>query len=100
MNFEILPGSATVPTPIEATPSSTPSATPIPGAPAGVLAGPCTEEGLWNCVDGFSFQRCASGAWSVVQPIASGTKCTKGKTMDFQMVPVHSFMHRSHRIVV
>jgi len=34
------------------------------------------QEGDWNCISpGNSFQRCASGVWSVVQYVAAGTEC-------------------------
>jgi hypothetical protein len=102
MNFEILHGTAPVPTPIGGGPG--PVETPVPGttpgSPAGSLAGVCDNEGEWNCIDGSAFQRCASGAWSMALPVAAGTKCTKGRTMDFQMIPTHSFMHRKRRVVV
>ncbi|RKF60304.1 hypothetical protein OnM2_052057 [Erysiphe neolycopersici] len=35
----------------------------------------CSNEGAWNCIDGNSYQRCASGTWSVIMPLAAGTKC-------------------------
>lgn len=36
------------------------------------------DEGNWNCIGGNSFQRCASGRWSVVQSVAAGTQCETG----------------------
>jgi hypothetical protein len=61
---------------------------PVPTGGAGTDAGsgsgsgsanahgtPCTDEGAWNCINGTSFQRCASGSWSAVQPVAAGTVC-------------------------
>jgi len=36
------------------------------------------QEGNWNCIAGNSFQRCASGQWSVVQAVAAGTHCETG----------------------
>ncbi|MCJ1378698.1 hypothetical protein MMC17_001797 [Xylographa soralifera] len=56
--------------------SSSTSTTPS----AGALTGPCTSEGEFNCIAGNSFQQCASGAWSVVQPMAPGTYCTAGQS--------------------
>ncbi|KAL1887110.1 hypothetical protein Cpir12675_006689 [Ceratocystis pirilliformis] len=38
----------------------------------------CSNEGEWNCVDGKSFQRCASGRWSVVMNMAEGNTCRSG----------------------
>ncbi|KAK4455128.1 hypothetical protein QBC34DRAFT_490228 [Podospora aff. communis PSN243] len=50
-----------------------------PSTPStGANSGPCTTEGAWNCIDGTSFQRCASGQWSPVIPMAPGTTCTPG----------------------
>jgi len=40
----------------------------------------CTAEGAWNCVGGSSFQRCASGSWSVVMAMAAGTECAPGES--------------------
>jgi hypothetical protein len=48
----------------------------------------CSEEGMWNCVGGTSFQRCASGAWSPVQQLAAGTSCTPGQSANINMVVV------------
>jgi hypothetical protein len=44
--------------------------------------GDCTE-GAWNCIDGTSFQRCASGSWSVAIPMAAGMKCVPGISANF-----------------
>jgi hypothetical protein len=54
------------------------------GSSTGLQTGPCSNEGEWNCIDGSSFQRCASGAWSVAIPM-NGMKCTPGETADFSM---------------
>lgn len=35
----------------------------------------CSPEGAWNCMPD-SWQRCASGRWSVVMDLAEGTACT------------------------
>lgn len=79
------------------TPSSTfesvaaPTGTTAPStgsSAVGAMSGPCMDEGAWNCISGTSFQRCASGAWSDVQPLASGTECTPGQTMDFAIKAV------------
>ncbi|KAK7947921.1 uncharacterized protein PG986_008807 [Apiospora aurea] len=51
------------------------------GSGGGSLSGPCTPEGEWNCLsDGTSWQRCASGLWSAVMPMAPGTTCTPGQS--------------------
>ncbi|KAL3421738.1 extracellular protein [Phlyctema vagabunda] len=69
---------------LNSTTSSTPTASA--GAPgstgsAGTGVGiqaktPCTNEGDFNCVEGTSFQQCASGSWSVIRPLAPGTSCS------------------------
>lgn len=61
---------------------------------------PCSEEGNWNCVGGSSFQRCASGTWSVVMQLASGMSCDDGQS---SQLSVHASaskrsMRRSQRI--
>lgn len=58
---------------------ATPASTGTTGSGA-ALSGACTTEGMWNCIGGTSFQQCASGAWSVVQQLAAGTKCTPGQS--------------------
>lgn len=51
----------------------------------GGQTGSCDSEGIWNCIDGSSFQRCASGHWTPAQPMAPGTKCTPGQSQDFRL---------------
>ncbi|KAK4194199.1 hypothetical protein QBC40DRAFT_39938 [Triangularia verruculosa] len=69
-------------------PADTPTAAPAPvptggsGQPLGYPAGKaCENEGSWNCLGDF-FQRCASGTWSVLQPVAAGTTCQLGEGTD------------------
>ncbi|ERS94950.1 hypothetical protein HMPREF1624_08661 [Sporothrix schenckii ATCC 58251] len=64
--------------------SSSSSSTSTNGA---TTAGtPCSEEGQWACIhDGRSFQRCASGQWSVVQAMAPGTVCHSGTQGKFEI---------------
>ncbi|GIK00714.1 hypothetical protein Aspvir_004743 [Aspergillus viridinutans] len=50
---------------------------------SGALTGSCSPEGLWNCIDGSSFQRCANGQWTVAQQMAAGTQCTVGQNANF-----------------
>jgi hypothetical protein len=58
-----------------------PSGTGSTGNTGAMAAGSaCTPEGLWNCVDGTSFQQCAGGLWSVVQLLAPGTQCQPGQS--------------------
>ncbi|KAI1814486.1 hypothetical protein GGS20DRAFT_548444 [Poronia punctata] len=59
-----------------AAPSGAPSGTPSSG-----LTGPCSSEGMFNCIGGTSYQQCASGSWTKVGPMAAGTKCAEGQTM-------------------
>ncbi|KFY03211.1 hypothetical protein O988_01638 [Pseudogymnoascus sp. VKM F-3808] len=48
---------------------------------------PCPgQEGSWNCISGTSFQRCASGQWSVVQAVAEGTTCDAGISQNMKIV--------------
>ena len=65
-----------------ASPSSTGTAsTGTTGTGSAIAAGTaCTPEGEWNCIGGSSFQRCASGAWSVVMELAAGTTCADGQS--------------------
>lgn len=56
-----------------------PSQAPVPGKGAHAQGTSCASEGAWNCIDGTSFQRCASGQWSAVIGMAAGTKCTAGE---------------------
>jgi hypothetical protein len=55
---------------------------PNSGAPANLLPRaaipprtPCTSEGLFNCIDGTKFQRCAGGVWSAILSMPAGTRC-------------------------
>ena len=59
---------------------ATPSSTGSSGAGALAAGSACSTEGMWNCIDGTSFQQCASGQWSVVQSVAAGTQCTPGQS--------------------
>ncbi|KYK61500.1 Chitin-binding, domain 3 [Drechmeria coniospora] len=51
---------------------------------------PCSTEGLWNCIGGTSFQRCASGLWSTTQPVAPGTQCAPGESAAIQITRANS----------
>ncbi|KAG6005404.1 hypothetical protein E4U21_000184 [Claviceps maximensis] len=45
----------------------------------------CAPEGQWNCMTN-SFQRCASGQWSVVMNCAAGTACSPvGLSVEFRI---------------
>lgn len=76
---------------------STPAAEKPKGPPrpeAGGAAAPmvlpgtaCAGEGEWRCLPaGDAFQRCASGQWSVVMPVAAGTNCVPGVTDDLEII--------------
>lgn len=69
----------------EGSPKSGGSSAPTPGGAANGSPGAgasqksagskCSTEGAWNCIDGKSYQRCASGTWSAVMSVAAGTTC-------------------------
>ena len=75
-----------------ALPSLQPTATEDATANLTILADAQTSgsscsgsEGQWNCMTS-SWQRCASGRWSVVMQCAAGTICTPaGLTNDFKV---------------
>jgi hypothetical protein len=96
-------------TPVSTAPSSAPTGTgstsPTGGSgsgsgsgSAGALSGPCTSEGMWNCIGGTSFQRCASGMWSAVTPMAGGTSCTPGQSANLAIAKrdLHIRFGREH----
>lgn len=60
----------------------------------------CSPEGQWNCIGGKSFQRCASGMWSIVQAMAAGVSCEAGESTDLKMAaaPGKRAMRRALRI--
>lgn len=84
------PVPSSAPTQAPANPPPAPSPTPAPSttAPANpptggeqggsALTGVCDQDGAWNCINGSSFQRCASGEWSVPLEMAEGTTCNTG----------------------
>jgi hypothetical protein len=42
-----------------------------------------SEEGIWNCIGGTFWQRCAGGIWTSKQPMPDGTECTSGPSQNF-----------------
>ncbi|KAK0639434.1 hypothetical protein B0T16DRAFT_395167 [Cercophora newfieldiana] len=68
-----------------APPANTGSSPSTPSTGTGANTGPCTDEGAWNCIGGTAFQRCASGQWSAVIPMAAGTSCTPGTSDTLSM---------------
>lgn len=70
-----------------------PSSSPAPSSndsssSSGALSGACSPEGMWNCIGGTSFQRCASGVWSAVMQMAAGTTCTAGQSENLKIAAV------------
>ncbi|KAI8966698.1 hypothetical protein F5Y11DRAFT_361752 [Daldinia sp. FL1419] len=57
------------------------SSSPSSGSSGGGLTGPCTAEGMFNCIGGTTYQQCASGSWSVVMQMPATVKCAEGQTM-------------------
>ncbi|EAS31023.1 uncharacterized protein CIMG_06502 [Coccidioides immitis RS] len=55
------------------------------GSDGSELSGACSEEGSWHCINGSSFQRCASGQWSSAVSMAQGTKCTAGVAKELKI---------------
>ncbi|KAK4069862.1 CAZyme family AA11 [Trichoderma aggressivum f. europaeum] len=85
----------TSPPPAAATSAAPPAPQPTKPASGGsspsngaVTAGSaCSSEGQWSCAsDGKSFQRCASGMWSVSMPVAPGTSCQPGTSDSLTLV--------------
>ncbi|KAJ5947631.1 hypothetical protein N7466_000646 [Penicillium verhagenii] len=66
--------------------SPSPTSSSSTSSSSGALSGSCSVDGEWNCISGTSFQRCASGVWSVSQQMASGTSCTAGLSADLAIV--------------
>lgn len=85
--FQQLPTTSAVATPVPSgtAPGGSPDSSTGDSTGGGGLTGPCTSEGMWNCIGGSSFQRCASGQWSAVTPMSGGTKCTPGQATDLAM---------------
>ena len=82
--YSLWPISISTPKPMEIsnfvyTSTSTASTITIVSVAESFAAGTsCRTEGLWNCIDGLCFQRCASGLWSVMEQLAMGVNCTIG----------------------
>jgi len=82
-------GSAPSPSPAPAPPAPPVQQPPADGGSASgaqTAGSACSPEGLWNCVDGKSYQQCGSGVWSPVMPMAAGTKCTLGQSASFNVL--------------
>ncbi|MCJ1393461.1 hypothetical protein MMC18_006336 [Xylographa bjoerkii] len=79
----------------------TPASAPSPSGSAstgsaGTLSGACATEGNFNCIGGTSFQQCASGAWSVVQPVAPGAQCAAGESTSLGVTKRNVRFSNSH----
>ncbi|KAL5364253.1 hypothetical protein BJX96DRAFT_157021 [Aspergillus floccosus] len=72
-----------IPAPSATAPASGSDGSGSDGSDLGALTGACSPEGLWNCIGGAAFQRCANGQWSESQPMAAGTKCNAGQSQNF-----------------
>ena len=97
--FATATASGTVPAATGTGPAD-PVATGTSGAGSAMVAGsPCSTGGMWNCVDGTSFQQCASGQWSVVQLLAAGTQCTPGQSSTINIFAVGSRRRLGRRIL-
>ncbi|KAI9650325.1 hypothetical protein NHQ30_000338 [Ciborinia camelliae] len=55
----------------------------------------CSTTGQWNCINGNSFQQCASGVWSEVGNLAAGTSCTVGEGNNIDIWATKS-AHKRH----
>ncbi|KAK3304648.1 uncharacterized protein B0T15DRAFT_249721 [Chaetomium strumarium] len=93
---------AAAPTTLVTSVASAPAASTVASAPAATGTGSagsgsgssagghavgtaCSNEGAWNCINGTSFQRCASGVWSAPMAVAAGTACKSGESEALSM---------------
>lgn len=60
-----------------ATGSAGGNSTSSTGGAASSKSGTCSDEGTFNCV-GTQYQQCASGAWTEMRSLPSGTTCQQG----------------------
>lgn len=49
------------------------------GGSSSAKSGPCTSEGMFNCI-GTQYQQCASGAWTAMKALPGGTTCQQGES--------------------
>lgn len=68
------------------------------GGASGGENGACTEEGIYNCVGGSSYQRCASGKWTALEQMPGGTKCAEGKSNNLWARGEAAMMMRRRRV--
>jgi hypothetical protein len=83
---------APAPTPDPTPAVVSPPATNEPATAGNVLTpgSDCATDGEWNCITEATFQRCASGKWSVVQQVSQGTKCAVGQSAAIQITHADS----------
>jgi hypothetical protein len=86
--------SVVVPAPA-ATSSASSSSGSSSSSSSGALTGACSTEGEWNCIDRTSFQRCANGAWTLTQQMATGTQCGAGQCTEFTVTATKKARHLS-----
>jgi len=75
------------------TPGSAANGSPSAGASQKSVGSQCSNEGAWNCIDGKSYQQCASGTWSVVMRVAAGTTCNS-TTADHMVIKAKAKLAR------
>ncbi|KID87929.1 glycoside hydrolase [Metarhizium guizhouense ARSEF 977] len=62
---------------------------PTPGTDGAFAPGTsCAKDGMWNCVGGTSFQRCANSKWSETLKVTEGMACAPGQGEDIKMSAV------------
>ncbi|KAL9945645.1 hypothetical protein D7B24_009107 [Verticillium nonalfalfae] len=83
--------------PVQDTPETEAPVPPTDNNTATTPGSACANEGEWNCVGGTSFQRCASGAWSVVMQLAAGTSCEAGQSANINMIVTRNGRKRAIR---
>lgn len=93
-----IPAAASAPPASAASAAPATGSTTAPTSSGAVVAGAaCTPEGAWACsADGTSYQRCASGVWSVSMQMAAGTTCTPGTSMTFTENVTNAKRHSFH----
>ena len=88
----VAPAPTTLQTTTKASTAAPPAGTGGAGSGSGsgshAVGATCSTEGAWNCINGTSFQRCASGSWSAIISMAAGTQCTPGESETFAMKAV------------
>ncbi|KAJ5462747.1 hypothetical protein N7475_007691 [Penicillium sp. IBT 31633x] len=92
---EPIDSSAAAPAPVSTVASSGSDSSSSSSSSSGGLTGACSTEGQWNCVGGNSFQRCASGTWTTLQPMSTGTQCNAGQSAELVITASKKARHVS-----